>query len=56
MSTLIVDEGGTGQDVYREEESERGTWLGVSNNGRFAVLTNYRCRADEINPQAKTRG
>ena len=40
----------------REEPGERGTWLGVSKRGRFAVLTNYRVHPDQLKPNAKTRG
>ncbi|VXB98198.1 conserved hypothetical protein [Burkholderia sp. 8Y] len=32
-----------------------GTWLGVSRDGRFAALTNYRA-PDEMRPDAPTRG
>ncbi len=45
-----------GQDMHRDEVSERGTWLGVSSNGRLALLTNYRTHASEIQADAKTRG
>src|ERR1700758_3566007 len=32
-----------------------GTWLGVSRDGRFAALTNYRAPS-EVRPDAPTRG
>ena len=45
-----------GRDVMRAELRERGTWLGVSRGGRFAVLTNYRCGISQLRPDAVTRG
>ena len=42
-----------GRDTMREE---RGTWMGVSKAGRFAVLTNFRCHASELRADAATRG
>lgn len=42
-----------GRDLMR---GERGTWMGVSRQGRLAVLTNYRCPISQIRPDAVTRG
>ena len=42
--------------MHRAEESERGTWLGVSCSGRLAVLTNYLHPAGHLRLGAKTRG
>ena len=41
-----------GRDLQREEQ---GTWLGVTKQGRIAVLTNYR-EEGVVNPEAKSRG
>ncbi len=45
-----------GRDVMRQEVEEQGTWMGVSKEGRLAVLTNFRCNASELRPDATTRG
>ena len=45
-----------GRDIMKEELEERGTWMGVSKEGRLAVLTNFRCQASEIRADAATRG
>ena len=34
---------------------EGGTWMGITNNGRFAGLTNYR-DPSSFRPEAKSRG
>ncbi len=38
------------------ELHERGTWMGVSREKRFAVLTNYRTHPHEHKKNPKTRG
>lgn len=42
-----------GRDLHRQNG---GTWLGISKNGRFGVLTNYRTRVEEVRPDARSRG
>ena len=36
--------------------SEGGTWLGMSKDGRFGALTNYRTAPELIDPHARSRG
>lgn len=43
-----------GKDLHRGPSG--GTWLGVSRTGRFGVLTNYRCRREEMRLDAQSRG
>lgn len=45
-----------GRDVQKSDPAERGTWLGISRKGRFAVVTNFRSHIHEIKLDAKTRG
>lgn len=44
-----------GRDVHRGV-SEGGTWLGITREGRFGVLTNFRCHHSELRPDTKSRG
>ena len=41
-----------GRDLLR---AEQGTWLGVTREGRIAVLTNFR-EEGEVKPEARSRG
>ena len=41
-----------GRDLQRKEQ---GTWLGITKQGRIAVLTNFREEGD-IKPEARSRG
>jgi len=45
-----------GRDTMREELQERGTWMGVSKEGRVAVLTNFMCHPSELRADASNRG
>lgn len=38
------------------DELRGGTWLGVTRNGRFAVLTNFRVPESQLKPSALSRG
>ena len=42
--------------VIGRDLSEGGTWMGVSSQGRFAVLTNYRTHHTLIDKTATSRG
>ena len=44
-----------GRDVHRGV-CDGGTWLGITREGRFGVLTNCRCHQSELRFDAKSRG
>jgi len=44
-----------GRDVHRGV-GDGGTWLGITREGRFGVLTNCRCHRSELRFDAKSRG
>ena len=48
--------GTIGRDIKRQQLQERGTWMGVSKNKKFAVLTNYLTHYSELQKNPKSRG
>src|SRR4051812_22171968 len=46
----------TGKAQAGRDLQRNGTWLGVTKQGRFAAVTNYRVAFAEINLNKKSRG